>query len=150
MRVMLDSVPIDGIVVIGEGEMDEAPMLYIDERVGTGQSPAVDIAVDPLEGTNIVAKGLTNAIAVLASAPRGTLLHAPDMYMKKIAVGPLSKGRVFLEADVKENVAEIAKATGKLISEVTAVVLDRPRHQQLIEDLRSVGARIKLITDGDI
>ena len=95
------------------------------------------------------AKGLTNAIAVLASAPRGTLLHAPDMYMKKIAVGPLSKGRVFLEADVKENVAEIAKATGKLISEVTAVVLDRPRHQQLIEDLRSVGARIKLITDGD-
>ena len=150
MRVMLDSVPIDGIVVIGEGEMDEAPMLYIDERVGTGQSPAVDIAVDPLEGTNIVAKGLTNAIAVLASAPRGTLLHVPDMYMKKIAVGPLSKGRVFLEADVKENVAEIAKATGKLISEVTAVVLDRPRHQQLIEDLRSVGARIKLITDGDI
>lgn len=150
MRVMFDTVSVDGVVVIGEGEMDEAPMLYIGERVGMGVPPEVDIAVDPLEGTNIVAKGLNGAIAVLAVAPRGSLLHAPDMYMDKIAVGPECKGRVHLDATVKENIKEVAKAQGKLISEVTAVILDRPRHAQIIEEVRRAGARIKLITDGDV
>ncbi|MGI5879664.1 MAG: class II fructose-bisphosphatase [Syntrophomonadaceae bacterium] len=150
MRAMFDTVSVDGLVVIGEGEMDEAPMLYIGERVGMGVPPAVDIAVDPLEGTNIVARGLTGAIAVLAAAPRGSLLHAPDMYMEKIAVGAECKGRVHLEAPVRENVRQVARALGKLVSEVTVVVLDRPRHEQIIEDIRRVGARIKLITDGDV
>jgi len=150
MRVMFDTVSIDGIVVIGEGEMDEAPMLYIGERVGIGVPPLVDVAVDPLEGTNIVAKGSTGALAVLAMAPRGTLLHAPDMYMDKIAVGPECKGRVSLDATVRENLREVAKALDKLISEVTVVILDRPRHQELIEEVRSTGCRIKLITDGDV
>ncbi|CFX02412.1 Fructose-1,6-bisphosphatase class 2/Sedoheputulose-1,7-bisphosphatase [Syntrophomonas zehnderi OL-4] len=150
MRVMFDTVSIDGVVVIGEGELDEAPMLYIGERLGLGVPPQVDIAVDPLEGTNIVAKGLTGAISVLASAPRGTLLHAPDMYMDKIAVGPECKGRVFLDAPVKENLRQVAKALDKSVHEVTAVVLDRERHQEIIEDIRSVGARIKLISDGDV
>ncbi|HWP98379.1 MAG TPA: class II fructose-bisphosphatase [Syntrophomonadaceae bacterium] len=150
MRVMFDTVPVDGIVVIGEGEMDEAPMLYIGERVGMGVPPEVDIAVDPLEGTNIVAKGLTGAIAVLAVAPHGALLHAPDMYMDKIAVGPECKGRVHLEASVRENVREVARALDKLVSEVTVVILDRPRHQKIIEEVRMAGARIKLITDGDV
>jgi len=150
MRVMFDTVSVDGVVVIGEGEMDEAPMLYIGEKVGTGVPPQVDIAVDPLEGTNIVAKGLTGAISVLAVAPRGSLLHAPDMYMDKIAVGPECRGRVYLEAPVKENLREVAKALNKLMSEVTVVILDRPRHQQIIEEIRRVGARIKLITDGDV
>lgn len=150
MRVMFDTVSVDGLVVIGEGEMDEAPMLYIGERVGMGVLPQVDIAVDPLEGTNIVAKGLTGAIAVLAVAPRGSLLHAPDMYMDKIAVGPECKGRVFLEAPVKENLREVARALDKLITEVTLVTLDRPRHESIIEEARRAGARIKLITDGDV
>ena len=149
MRVMFDSVPIQGTVVIGEGEMDEAPMLYIGEQVGSGGA-AVDIAVDPLEGTNVVAKGTTNSIAVLAIAPRGTLLHAPDMYMDKIAGGPACKGRIFLDAPVKENVREAAKALNKSVSEVTVVVLDRERHQQIIDDVRSAGARVRLISDGDI
>ena len=150
MRIMFDTVAIDGTVVIGEGEMDEAPMLYIGERVGTGVPPEVDIAVDPLEGTILVSKGLPGAIAVLASAPRGSLLHAPDMYMDKIVVGPDCKGRVFLDASVKENIRQVAKALDKSISEVTVVILDRPRHQQIIEDLRSLGARIRLISDGDV
>jgi fructose-1,6-bisphosphatase II len=150
MRVMFDTVSVDGLVVIGEGEMDEAPMLYIGERVGMGVLPQVDIAVDPLEGTNIVAKGLTGAIAVLAVAPRGSLLHAPDMYMDKIAVGPECKGRVFLEAPVKDNLREVARALDKLISEVTLVTLDRPRHEGIIEEARRAGARIKLISDGDV
>ena len=149
MRVMFDTVPIHGVVVIGEGEMDEAPMLYIGEEVGAG-GPAVDIAVDPLEGTNVVAKGTTNGIAVLAIAPRGTLLHAPDMYMNKIAAGPACRGRIFLDAPVKENIREAAKALNKSVKEMTVVVLDRPRHQELIEDIRSLGARVRLITDGDI
>ncbi|MGR6837355.1 class II fructose-bisphosphatase [Syntrophomonas erecta] len=150
MRVMFDTVSVDGTVVIGEGEMDEAPMLYIGERVGIGVPPEVDIAVDPLEGTNLVAKGLNGAIAVLAASPRGSLLHAPDMYMDKIAVGAECRGRVHLEAPVKENLRQVAKALDKLISEVTVVILDRPRHQQLIEEVRQAGARIKLITDGDV
>jgi len=150
MRVMFDTVAIDGVVVIGEGELDEAPMLYIGEKVGLGVPPQVDIAVDPLEGTNIVAKGLTGAIAVLASAPRGTLLHAPDMYMDKIAVGPKCKGRVFLDAPVKENLRQVAKALDKALGEVTVVILDRERHQGIIEEVRRMGARIKLISDGDV
>lgn len=149
MRVMFDSVSVDGTVVIGEGEMDEAPMLYIGERVGIG-TQGVDIAVDPLEGTNLVSKGLNGAIAVLAVAPRGSLLHAPDMYMEKIAVGPECKGRVHLDAPVKENVREVAKALDKSVNEVTVVILDRPRHQKIIEEVRSSGARIRLITDGDV
>ncbi len=150
MRVMFDTVSVDGVVVIGEGEMDEAPMLYIGENVGLGVPPKVDIAVDPLEGTNIVAKGLTGAIAVLAVAPKGSLLHAPDIYMEKIAVGPAAKGRVHLEAPIKENIKQVAKASGKLNCEVTVVILDRPRHQKIIEEVRRAGARIKLISDGDV
>lgn len=150
MRVMFDTVSIDGVVVIGEGELDEAPMLYIGERVGLAVPPQVDIAVDPLEGTNLVAKGLNGAIAVLASAPRGTLLHAPDMYMDKIAVGAECKGRVFLDAPVKDNIRQVAKALDKSVREVTVVILDRERHQQIIDEVRSVGARIKLISDGDV
>lgn len=150
MRTMFDTVQMDGIVVIGEGEMDEAPMLYIGERLGMGVPPLVDIAVDPLEGTNIVAKGATGALAVLAVAPRGSLLHAPDMYMDKIAVGPECKGRVSLDLPVKENLNEVARALGKSIREVTVVILDRPRHEELIEEVRSTGCRIRLITDGDV
>lgn len=149
MRVMFDTVHVEGTVVIGEGEMDEAPMLYIGEKVGAGGLP-VDIAVDPVEGTTIVAKGLTGAIAVLAIAPCGSLLHAPDMYMDKIAAGPEAKGRIHLEASVKENVKEVAKALSKSVREVTVVILDRPRHQQIIEEVRSAGARIVLISDGDV
>ncbi|MDI3327802.1 MAG: class II fructose-bisphosphatase [Alicyclobacillaceae bacterium] len=150
MRRMFDTVNMNGVVVIGEGEMDEAPMLYIGERLGTGSAPEVDVAVDPLEGTNIVAKGLWNAITVVAAAPRGSLLHAPDMYMEKIAAGPKAKGRIHLEATVKENLREVAKANDKQISDVVAILLDRPRHEELIEEIRSAGARIKLITDGDV
>jgi len=150
MRAMFDSVNMKGVVVIGEGEMDEAPMLYIGEKLGAGWGPKVDVAVDPLEGTNIVAKGLWNGLTVVAVAPEGTLLHAPDMYMEKIAVGPRAKGLVHLDASVKENLHAVAKASNKNISEVVAILLDRPRHQDLIEEIRSAGARIKLISDGDV
>ncbi|MCF8565621.1 class II fructose-bisphosphatase [Alicyclobacillus tolerans] len=150
MRMMFDTVSMDGTVVIGEGEMDEAPMLYIGEKLGTGDAPQLDVAVDPLEGTNILAKGLWNAMAVVAVAPAGTLLHAPDMYMEKIAVGPKAKGKVDLNASVAENLKAVAKATDKDISDVVAVILDRPRHAKLIEEVRSAGARIKLISDGDV
>ena len=150
MRVMFDSVMIDGLVVIGEGEMDEAPMLYIGEKVGCAQTPQVDIAVDPVEGTTNVAYGLTNSIAVLASAPRGTLLHAPDMYMDKLAVGPACKGYVSLDATVEDNIRAVANRLNKAINEVTAVILDRPRHAEIINRIRAMGARIKLISDGDV
>ncbi|MCL6515857.1 class II fructose-bisphosphatase [Alicyclobacillus sp.] len=150
MRAMFDTVQMDGTVVIGEGEMDEAPMLFIGERLGTGAPPAVDVAVDPLEGTNILAKGLWNAMAVVAVAPKGSLLHAPDMYMDKIAVGPRARGRVHLDASVEENLRAVADALDKDISDVVAVILDRPRHRQIIEQVRAAGARIKLISDGDV
>jgi len=156
MRAMFDSVRIRGTVVIGEGEMDEAPMLYIGEKVGAGwhscdhQDIEVDIAVDPLEGTNLVAKGMTGAIATLAIAPKGCLLHAPDMYMDKIAAGPRCRGKIHLDKSVTENVRAVAEALGKDVSDVTVVVLDRPRHEQIIHELRQCGARIKLITDGDV
>ena len=149
MRTMFDSVNISGTVVIGEGEMDEAPMLYIGETVGAG-GMAVDIAVDPLEGTNLVAKGMPGAIAVLAVAPQGGLLHAPDMYMDKIAVGPKAAGKIHIDAPVKENLKAVASALSRKVEDLTVVILDRDRHSRLIKDVRDAGARIKLITDGDV
>lgn len=149
MRAVFDTIYINGTVVIGEGEMDEAPMLYIGEKLGRGRDE-VDVAVDPLEGTNIVAHGLWNALAVVAVSPHGTMLHAPDMYMEKIAVGPSAKGKVHLDAPVEENLRAVAAATGKDIRDVVAVLLDRPRHAELIARIRQTGARIQLIPDGDV
>ncbi|MBO8165336.1 MAG: class II fructose-bisphosphatase [Brevibacillus sp.] len=150
MRKEFENIPMDGVVVIGEGEMDEAPMLYIGERLGQGVPPYVDVAVDPLEGTNIVAKGTWNAISVIAIADRGNLLHAPDMYMQKIAVGPKAVGKIDINAPVADNLKAVAQAVGKDMSDLVAVVLDRERHQQLIHEIRQAGARIKLIPDGDV
>jgi fructose-1,6-bisphosphatase II len=152
MRKAMDTLRMRGTVVIGEGERDEAPMLYIGERVGAwhDDDPEVDIAVDPLEGTNLCATGAPNAIAVLAASTRGGLLHAPDCYMEKIIVGPSAKGAVHLDATVKENLKGIATRLGRAISDLVVIVLDRPRHEKLIEDIRSAGARIRLITDGDL
>ncbi|MGI1657458.1 MAG: class II fructose-bisphosphatase [Desulfitobacterium sp.] len=150
MRSVFDTIRMSGTVVIGEGEMDEAPMLYIGEKVGSGEAPELDVAVDPLEGTNIVAKGLAGAIAVVAIAKKGGLLHAPDMYMDKIAVGPLAKGKIHLDASVQENLCNVAQALGKSIDELTVVIMDRPRHDKIIHDVRETGARIRLITDGDV
>lgn len=149
MRQMFDTVNISGTVVIGEGEMDEAPMLYIGEKVGAG-GPEVDIAVDPVEGTNLTAKGQNGAIAVIAIAPRGCLLHAPDMYMDKIAVGPRAKGCIDIDAPIKENLARVAKALDREIADLNVVVLDRERHANIIKEVREAGARISLITDGDV
>lgn len=149
MRKMFDTVNISGTVVIGEGELDEAPMLYIGEKVGAG-GLEVDIAVDPVEGTNLVAKGQPGAIAVIAIAPRGCLLHAPDMYMDKIAVGPRAKGCINIDDSVEDNLARVAKALDRKIGDLTVVALDRPRHKKLIDGVRAAGARIKLITDGDV
>lgn len=152
MRRMFDTLNIDGTVVIGEGEMDEAPMLYIGEQIGKAgeNSIQVDIAVDPLDGTRSVANGLPNALSVLAIAPRGCLLNAPDTYMKKIAVGPKAKGCVDVNASVEQNIRNVAEALEKDISDITVIVLDRPRHEELIEKIRTVGARIKMISDGDV
>lgn len=150
MRRMLDTVSIAGTVVIGEGEMDEAPMLYIGERVGMALGDPVDIAVDPLEGTSLVSKGLPGAIAVMAIAPPGCLLHAPDMYMDKLVTGPAGRGVLDFEAPIGDNLGRLAKASGRDRSELTVVVLDRPRHAELIRDIRQTGARIKLISDGDV
>lgn len=150
MRSVFDTVHINGTVVIGEGEMDEAPMLYIGEKVGTGSEPEVDVAVDPLEGTNLVAKGLPNALSVVAVAPRGCLLHAPDIYMDKIAVGPRAKGCIDLDAPVEENLRKVASALDKNVEDVTAIILDRPRHERIIAEIRRAGARVKLISDGDV
>lgn len=149
MRMAFDTIDISGTVVIGEGEMDEAPMLYIGENVGAG-GVAVDIAVDPLEGTNLVAKGLNGAIAVIAIAPKGCLLHAPDMYMDKIAVGPRARGKIDITAPVAVNLKNVAAALEREIADLTVVILDRPRHEKLIHDVRQAGARIKLIQDGDV
>lgn len=149
MRAAFDSVNIDGTVVIGEGEMDEAPMLYIGEKVGAG-GLKVDIAVDPLEGTNLVAKGLPGAIAVIAIAPRGCLLHAPDMYMDKIAVGPKAAGKINIDASVTDNLKAVASAMDRKVEDLTVVILDRERHAKIIKEVRDAGARIKLITDGDV
>ncbi|WP_391119935.1 class II fructose-bisphosphatase [Psychrobacillus sp. L3] len=151
MRTVFDTIPMEGVVVIGEGEMDEAPMLYIGEKLGHGiGGPQVDVAVDPLEGTNIVASGGWNALAVLAIADRGNLLHAPDMYMEKLAVGPEAVGQVDINAPVIDNLRAVARAKNKDIEDVVATILGRPRHQKIIDEIRAAGARIKLITDGDV
>ncbi|MBD8004444.1 class II fructose-bisphosphatase [Bacillus norwichensis] len=150
MRNVFDTIPMQGTVVIGEGEMDEAPMLYIGEKLGTGQGPKVDVAVDPLEGTTIVASGGWNALSVIAIADAGNLLHAPDMYMEKIAVGPEAVGKIDLNASVTDNLKAVAKAKNKNIEDVVATVLNRPRHEKIIAELREAGARIKLIDNGDV
>ena len=150
MRKMFDTIPMEGIVVIGEGEMDEAPKHYTGEKLGTGKGPMVDIAVDPVEGTNLVAKGGWNSIAVLAVADRGNLLHAPDMYMEKIAVGPECVGCIDINASITDNLKAVAKAKNKEISDVLVTILDRERHAWMIQEIREAGARIKLITDGDL
>src|ERR671913_2301501 len=158
MREVMDTVPMRGRIVIGEGERDEAPMLYIGEELGGGafsdearvEFPEVDIAVDPLEGTNLCALGANNAIAVLAAAERGGLLHAPDIYMDKIVVGPSSRGVIDIDAPVKENLKNIARRLGRDIDDLTIIILDRPRHKKIIDDVRAAGARIRLISDGDL
>ncbi|MFQ5722938.1 MAG: class II fructose-bisphosphatase [Terriglobia bacterium] len=155
MREWLGDVPIRGRIVIGEGERDKAPMLYIGEEVGQqvgrrDSYPRVDIAVDPLEGTNLCATGAPNALAVIAAAEEGGLLHAPDIYMQKLAVGPSCKGAVELDAPVADNLKAIAKRLERDVEDLVIVVLDRPRHEQLIQDIRAAGARIRLISDGDV
>ncbi|HXM93342.1 MAG TPA: class II fructose-bisphosphatase [Candidatus Dormibacteraeota bacterium] len=156
MRKTMQAVQMDGTIVIGEGERDEAPMLYIGEKVGLATHapkasfPQVDIAVDPLEGTNLCATGAPNAIAVLAASERGGLLHAPDIYMEKIVVGPSCKGAVDLDAPVAENLKAIAKRLERDVEDLVVIVLDRPRHEKLIADIRTAGARIRLIGDGDL
>ena len=152
MRKELNAINFAGRIVIGEGERDEAPMLFVGEEVGSGKegAPRIDIAVDPLEGTNLCATGAPDATAVLAAAERGGLLHAPDCYMDKIIVGPTARGRVHLDAPVAENLRNIAKAFEREVDDLTIVVLDRPRHAQLIADIRGAGARIRLIGDGDL
>src|SRR5215471_7434689 len=153
MRRSLDTLPIEGTIVIGEGEREEAPMLYIGEKVGAtgcGAPRTVDIAVDPLEGTNLCATGGAGAVTVLAVSERGGLLHAPDCYMEKIVVGPAAKGAVDLEAPVKQNLKAIARRLQRGVDDLVVVVLDRPRHQQLIAEIRDAGARIRLISDGDL
>ena len=150
MRREMDSLAIDGTIVIGEGERDEAPMLYIGEKVGRGNGPRVDIAVDPLEGTNLCATGSPNAIAVLASASAGGLLHAPDLYMEKLIVGPSSKDAVDLDAPVADNLKAIARRLDRKVADLVVVVLDRERHAKLMADIRAAGARIQLISDGDL
>jgi fructose-1,6-bisphosphatase II len=150
MRQEMQSVDFDGTIVIGEGERDEAPMLYIGEKVGTGTGTAVDIAVDPLEGTNLCATGAAGAIAVLAAAAKGGLLHAPDIYMEKLVVPGPARGKVDLRAPVSQNLRAIARALGRDVDDLVIIVLDRPRHEQLITDIRAAGARIRLIGDGDL
>ena len=157
MRASMDTVPMDGTIVIGEGERDEAPMLFIGEKVGKanttadeGAYPPIDIAVDPLEGTNLCATGAPNAIAVLAASERGGLLHAPDIYMEKLVVGPSSKAAVSLDASVGDNLHAIAKCLSRDVEDLVVIVLDRDRHAALIADIRATGARIQLIGDGDL
>lgn len=152
MRSTLNEMPIKGRIVIGEGERDEAPMLYIGEEVGSGEGPKIQIAVDPLEGTNLCANGLANAIAVLAAAEegKGSLMHAPDCYMDKLVVGRECRRVIDIEAPPKENVKKMAKALGKDVNEMIIGILDRPRHESIIQELREVGCRVHLVTDGDI
>ena len=156
MRKVMDSVDIAGTIVIGEGERDKAPMLFIGEKVGLAahdrhhQYPAVDIAVDPLEGTNLCATGEPNAITVLAASEHGGLLHAPDLYMEKLIVGPLCRGAVDLDAPPEKNLKSIAKRLDRKVKDLVVTVLDRPRHEKLIADIRKAGARIRLISDGDL
>jgi len=151
MRDRLSVIDMDGVVVIGEGEKDEAPMLYIGERIGNGRPPEIDVAVDPVDGTTLLSKGLPNAVSVVALADRGTMYNPPGIvYMNKLAVGPMGKGVCSLEMSVEDNIHALAKAKGERVDDLTIVVLDRPRHAELIETIRAVGARIKLISDGDV
>jgi len=151
MRNQLNLLEIKGVVVIGEGERDEAPMLFIGEEVGTGEGPAVDIALDPLEGTTLTAKDMPNALTVIAMAPRGTMLHAPDVYMEKLAIGPgYAPDTVTLDMSPAERVAALARAKGCEMTDITVCILERPRHEDLIHEVRSTGAAIRLITDGDV
>ena len=150
MRQEMDDISVRGCIVIGEGERDKAPMLYIGESVGNGNGPRVDIAVDPLEGTNLCATGADNAIAVLAVSEEGGLLHAPDLYMEKIIVGPSGRGRVNIQASATENLERIAEGLDRKVSDLSVVILDRPRHHALIDEVRKAGARIYLIRDGDL
>lgn len=153
MRRCMDTIPMEGTIVIGEGERDQAPMLYIGEKVGShnnGKQIVVDIAVDPLEGTNLCATGAAGAITVLAASEKGGLLHAPDCYMEKIVVGPAAKGAVDLDAPVKHNLKSIARRLQRGVDDLVVVVLDRPRHEKLIQEIRDAGARIRLISDGDL
>ncbi len=150
MRRAFDVVSMDGTVVIGEGERDEAPMLYIGEKVGSGAPPELDIALDPLEGTTLTAHGGPNALSVIAAAPKGSFLHSPDTYMQKIAVGPQAVGCIDIDAPPEENIKRVAKALGRQVEEITVMVLDRERHVELINVIRKAGARIRLITDGDV
>ena len=151
MRDQLNKLDISGFVVIGEGERDEAPMLYIGEKVGTGNGPGVDIALDPLEGTTLTAKDMPNALTVIAMGPRGSMLHAPDVYMEKLAIGPGYKTDVVtLEMSPRDRILSLAKAKKCNSKDITVCVLDRPRHQNIIEDVRATGAAIRLITDGDV
>lgn len=151
MRLMLDTVEMDGIVVIGEGEKDEAPMLYNGERIGNGEPPKVDIAVDPIDGTRLLSLGRPNALSVVALSERGTMFDPGKMvYMHKIAVGPAAKGVIDINASIRENLRRVGKALAMPINELTVVILDRPRHEQFIREIREAGARIRLITDGDV
>ena len=150
MRMAFESVNIRGEIVIGEGELDEAPMLYVGEKVGSGFGPSFDIAVDPLDGTSLIAKGLPNAIAVIAMANQGCMLKAPDTYMEKIIVGPKAKGCIDLTKSVSENLHAVAKALGKPVDAITATLLDRERHQGIVDEIREAGARIKVFNEGDI
>src|SRR5207244_8299016 len=150
MRRSMEDARFNGTIVIGEGERDEAPMLYIGEHVGRGDGPEVDIAVDPLEGTNPVAKGRANAVAVMAVSEPGGLLHAPDTYMEKLVVGAPARGKVDLDRPVAENLRIVADSLNRDVSDLTVVILDRPRHEKLINEVRQAGARIKLIEDGDL
>ena len=151
MRSQLNKLDIAGVVVIGEGERDEAPMLYIGEEVGTGHGPAVDIALDPLEGTTLTAKDMPNALTVISIGPRGSMLHAPDVYMDKLAIGPgFAPDTVTLDMSPSERIEALAKAKGCSQREITVCVLDRPRHEKMVDELRETGASIRLITDGDV
>ncbi|MBI4713546.1 MAG: class II fructose-bisphosphatase [Planctomycetes bacterium] len=150
MRKAFSAITFDGTVVIGEGERDEAPMLYIGEKIGKGEGPKLDIAIDPLEGTTLTAQGRANAISVVAAAPRGHFLNAPDTYMKKIAVGPGAAGAIDINAPVKDNVRAVAKKLCRDVDKITVVILDRPRHADIIREVREAGARICLIQDGDV
>lgn len=150
MRNQMNEISMNAVIVIGEGEMDEAPMLYIGEELGTGNGPYVDVAVDPVEGTTLVSKGQNNSLSMIAVAEKGTLLHAPDMYMEKIAVGPKAKGYINLEHSLTENMKSVAKALGKDISELIVMIQDRPRHNYLMKQVFDVGARVRLFSDVDI
>ena len=151
MRIVLGSVPMDGVVVIGEGEKDEAPMLYNGEQIGDGTPPNTDVAVDPIDGTTPTAQGRGGALSVIAVSERGTMFNpGPCVYMEKLAVGPEAAGKVSLEQSASDNIRAVAEAKGESVRDVTAVILDRPRHADLIEEVRSIGARIRLITDGDV